>query len=184
MIDPARQDQAATTAGHGAGSRTGPSLHVLYVAWGFPPHRGPGAYRSLATVNMLASAGHRVTVITADLATFDVMMGADRSLLDRIHPEVRVIRVPFPAGRRDPIVSRWTRERARAPKDWRDAMSVREAAVFPEHTYSLWRPRLDAAAYRLHRADPVDLTIATGNPYVDFSPAFHLRAEALSLIHI
>lgn len=156
----------------------GRAPHVLYVAWGFPPHRGPGTYRALATVNALVGLGARVTVITADLATFEVVSGADPSLLAHVDPAVRVVRVPFPPGRRDPVVSRWSRQRAEAPGDWRDATTARELAVYPELTYALWRPRLDAAAYRLHRADPVDLVIATGNPYVDFSPAFSLGVES------
>jgi glycosyltransferase involved in cell wall biosynthesis len=152
-------------------------MHVLYVSWGFPPHRGPGTYRGLATVNALAAAGHRVTVLTADLATFEVITGADLSLLDRIHPDVEVVRVPFPAGRRDPIITRWTKQRAMTPKDWRELMTARERSAFPEAVYGLWKQRAEAAAYRLHRTDPVDLVIATGNPYVDFAPAFHLGVE-------
>ena len=67
-----------------AGSATAP--HVLYVAWGFPPHRGPGTYRALATANLLAELGCRVTVLTADLATFDLVVGADHSLLAEVDP--------------------------------------------------------------------------------------------------
>ncbi len=152
-------------------------LHVLYVSWGFPPHRGPGTYRGLASVNALAEAGHRVTVLTADLATFDVVIGADRSLLDRIHPAVAVHRVAFPAVRADPVVSRWPVQRARARKAWAQDVDAHEGSLFPERVYASWRPRVEAAAYRLHRKDPVDLVIATGNPYVDFVPAFHLGVE-------
>ena len=151
--------------------------HVLYVSWGFPPHRGPGTYRGLATVNALAERGHRVTVLTADLATFDVVVGADRSLLAEIDPSVRVLRVPFPAVRADPVVSRWPSQRARARKQWAAELEEREKGLFPEKVYAEWRPRVEAAAYRLHRTDPVDLVIATGNPYVDFVPALHLGVE-------
>lgn len=152
-------------------------LNILYVAWGFAPHRGPGTYRALATVNALVSEGHRVTVLTADLANFDVVTGADRSLMDAIDPAVNVVRVGFPVGRRDPIVSRWDKDRAHTPPAWRDRMTARELAVFPEAVYALWKQRADAAAYRMHRQDPFDLVIGTGNPYVDFSPAFHLGVE-------
>ncbi len=44
--------------------------HVLYVAWGFPPSRGGGVYRALATANGFARAGFRVTVLTATRETF------------------------------------------------------------------------------------------------------------------
>ncbi len=151
--------------------------HVLYVAWGFPPHRGPGTYRALATANLLAEIGCRVTVLTADLATFDLVVGADNSLLAEIDPRIRVLRVSFPAGRRDPVVNRWELARVAAPPQWLERTLAREAKVFPEPVYGPWRPRIDAAAQRLHRVDPVDLVMATGNPYVDFSVAQRLHVD-------
>src|SRR4029077_11302604 len=67
--------------------------HTLYVAWGFAPHRGPGVYRPLATVGELVRRGHRVTVLTTDLDTFDLVIGSDRGLLADVDPSVRVVRV-------------------------------------------------------------------------------------------
>src|SRR5262249_42709016 len=92
--------------------------HVLYVAWGFPPHRGPGTYRALATANLLADLGCRVTVLTADMATFDLVIGGDHSLMTAVDPRIRVLRVPFPPGRRDPVVNRWPLERVAQPTTW------------------------------------------------------------------
>ena len=151
--------------------------HVLYVAWGFPPHRGPGTYRALATANLLVELGARVTVLTADVATFDLVVGADDSLLAEVDPRIRVLRVPFPAGRRDPIINRWEMARVSGPQQWLERTLAREARVFPEPVYGPWRPRIDAAAQRLHRVAPVDLVIATGNPYVDFSVAQRLNVD-------
>ncbi len=158
-----------------AGAPVGP--HVLYVAWGFPPHRGPGTYRALATSNLLVELGATVTVMTADLATFDMVVGGDDSLLAEIDPRTRVVRVPFPAGRRDPIINRWEPERVSAPKQWLARTVAREERVFPEQVYGPWRPRIDAAAQRLHRLHSIDLVVATGNPYVDFSVAQRLNVD-------
>ncbi|MEO5744087.1 MAG: hypothetical protein ABIQ53_05785, partial [Terracoccus sp.] len=68
-------------------------LHILYVTWGLAPHQGPGALRATATVSELVRQGHRVTVLTADLRTFDGVLGDDRSLLDHLPEAVRVVRV-------------------------------------------------------------------------------------------
>ncbi len=148
--------------------------HILYVAWGFPPHRGPGAYRPLATVNELARRGHRVTVLTADLDTFDLVVGSDRSLLERVAEGVRIVRVPFPATTRDPVVNSWPVQRALDPRRWREEETARLNSLFPDAPYAEWLSTATAAAARVHETDPVDLTIATGNPYVDFAVALRL----------
>jgi hypothetical protein len=105
--------------------------HILYVAWGFAPHRGPGAYRPLATVNALAERGHRVTVLTADLDTFDLVVGGDHSLLAEVHPDVRLLRVPVLQDWRDPFVNRWTVERATDQKEWVRFAAVDQVQAFP-----------------------------------------------------
>lgn len=152
-------------------------MHVLYVAWGFPPHRGPGTYRALASVDHLVARGHEVTVLTADLEYFRFVTGSDASLLDRIDPAARVVRVPFPPVHREPLINRWSQKRAELPKPWRDQTLANERRVFPEGQYAFWRPRVEAAAYRIHREHPVDLVIATGNPYVDFVVPMMMNAE-------
>jgi len=151
--------------------------HVLYVAWGFPPHRGPGTYRALATANLLVDLGCRVTVLTADEATFDLVIGGDHSLVREIDPRVSVLRVPFPAGRRDPVINRWPPDRVTDPAAWAARTERAELAVFPEAVYGPWRPRVEAAAQRLHRVDPVHLAIATGNPYVDYAVPQRLNVD-------
>lgn len=152
-------------------------LHVLYVAWGFVPHRGPGAYRPLATVNELARRGHRVTVLTADLDTFAIAVGADESLVARVHPDVRIVRVPMLQDVRDPVINRWSLERAENQRPWTQAVLDQQTQAFPEPVYAPWGPRAEAVALRLHATDPVDLTMATGNPYVDFTVALTLHQE-------
>jgi len=152
-------------------------LHVLYVAWGFPPHQGPGARRSLATVAELVRQGHRVTVLTADLATFDVVFGGDRSLLDEIPQDVHVVRVAMAAEPRDPLLNRWPAARIEDPKAWGAKVAKEQVRAFPEEVYGTWQPRAEAVAHRIHELDPVDLVIATGDPYVDFSVALRLHVD-------
>jgi glycosyltransferase involved in cell wall biosynthesis len=152
-------------------------LHVLYVAWGFAPHQGPGVYRPLATVAELVHQGHRVTVLTADLATFDLVIGGDRSLLDDVPEGVRVVRVAMAQEQRDPLVNRWSAARLANPRAWAEKARADQVLAFPEWVYATWQPRAEAAATRIHELDPVDLVIATGNPYVDFTVALRLHVD-------
>ena len=151
--------------------------HMLYVAWAYPPARGSGVYRALATANTFASHGWRVTVLTAERETFAKTGGSDESLEAHVHPSIRIERIPFdvPAYRAD--LRAWSRWRARFPEFWNAWQSIRERRIFPEAVYGAWRPVLEAEALRIHRADPVDLTIATANPNVDFAAAYALHRD-------
>ena len=82
-------------------------LHVLYVAWGFARHGGPGVQRQLATVAELVRQGHRVTMLTADLDTFDQVIAGDRSRLRDIPDAIQVVRVAMAQRQREPVVNRW-----------------------------------------------------------------------------
>jgi glycosyltransferase involved in cell wall biosynthesis len=151
--------------------------HVLYVAWGFPPCRGGGVYRALATANAMAAAGLRVTVLTADRETFLRFTGADESLEAQIDPSIRVLRVPFDWPALEWDLRRWPRARVLAPSLWMKRRLRADKAIFPEPGYGAWRPRLEAAAERLHREDPVDVVVATANPAVDYAPALLLHRQ-------
>lgn len=167
-------DVAPPTAVAARGSRR---PRVLYVAWGFPPHRNAGTYRPLAAVNTLVARGAHVTVLTADTETFEVAIGAEPSLCELVDPRAVVHRVAMNHDLRDPIVNRWPAARAGRTRQWTRARAAERAKEFPEPTYVPWlRPAL-SAALALHRADPFDLTIATGNPYVDFVVAATLHAD-------
>jgi len=172
-------------------------LHVLFVAWGFAPAQGPGPDRSLATVAALTRLGHRVTVLTADLATFDLATfdlatldladvdlatvdmanGADRSRLDDVPEGVRVVRVAMAPRARDPLLNRWSATRLADPKAWADTDHKNELRGYPEPTFGPWQPRAEATAARIHELEPVDLVIATGSPYVDFTVALRLHVD-------
>ncbi|WP_040155490.1 glycosyltransferase [Mobilicoccus massiliensis] len=151
--------------------------HMLYVAWGFPPSRGGGVYRALATVNAFAREGFRVTVITADRETFELYTGVDESLEAQVDPGVRVVRVPFDWPAMDTDLRHWSALRMWAGPLWRRWRIRKDRVSFPEIGYGPWRPRIEEAAKRIHAEDPIDLTVATANPNVDFCAAAVLNAE-------
>lgn len=151
--------------------------HVLYVAWGFPPCRGGGVYRALATANGFAQRGFRVTVLTATRDTFMRFTGADVSLERQIDPRVDVVRIPFDWPAMESDVRQWSALRALAPRVWRKVHNRRDLISFPEHGYGPWRRRLEHAALAIHALDPVDLVVATANPNVDFMAARALHAR-------
>jgi glycosyltransferase involved in cell wall biosynthesis len=62
------------------------------VAYDFPPHAAIGTMRTLRVVQRLAEDGWDVTVLTSDPATFRSGTPVDGALLDRIPPQVRVVR--------------------------------------------------------------------------------------------
>lgn len=156
----------------------GHAPHVLYVAWGFPPSRGGGVYRALATANGFAEQGFRVTVLTAERETFLDYTGADTSLEELVDPRVQVLRVPFEWPMLETDVRRWGAVRALAPGLWRRARVKRDVIPFPEVGYGPWKKRIQTAAWQLHRRDPVDLVVATANPNVAFSVADLLHRRA------
>jgi glycosyltransferase involved in cell wall biosynthesis len=145
--------------------------HVLYVAWGFPPSRGGGVYRALATANGLSRQGFSVTVLTATRETFLRHTGADLSLEAEVDPAIRVVRIPFDWPIMETDVRTWPLTRALHPAAWRKARIAADLAVFPEPSYGPWRPALERAAREIHAERPVDLVVATANPNVDFVPA-------------
>lgn len=149
--------------------------HVMYVAWGFPPSRGGGVYRALATANALVDAGLRVTVLTADRETFTRFTGADFSLEERIDPRLVVRRVPFDWPAREWDIRRWPKSRVMTPIRWRDRRRQQDERQFPEAGYGAWRSRLEEAAEQVHHADPVDVVVATANPHVDFAAAWMMH---------
>ena len=154
------------------------SPHLLYTAWGFPPSRGAGMYRALATVTAFIDAGWRVTVLTADRAAFETLTGIDTDAEARVHPAATVVRVRFDARRGERDLGRWSRLRMASPLLWSGMRLLVETARFPEPGYGHWAAPLAAAARAIHQRDPVDLTIGTANPNVDFVPGEVLHRRA------
>jgi glycosyltransferase involved in cell wall biosynthesis len=151
--------------------------HALYIAWGFPPSRGSGVHRALATANGLVDVGFDVTVLTCDRETFFRFTRADPTLEALVRPDIDVVRVPFewPLMERD--IRRWDRARARHPIAWREARPIEDRNHYPETGYGPWGKQLVAAAREIHSRRPVDVTVATANPNVDVEAAHQLFLE-------
>lgn len=145
--------------------------HVLYVAWGYPPSRGGGVYRALATPNAFAAKGFDVTVLTCTEDTFVASTGTDTSLMTQIDPRIEVVRIPFAWPAMETDLRKWSALRAMAPRVWRRRQRLLDVRDFPEVSYGPWRRPLEAAALRIHARKPVDLVVATANPNVDFAAA-------------
>jgi glycosyltransferase involved in cell wall biosynthesis len=144
---------------------------VLYVAWGFPPARGGGVYRALATSAAFAEAGAQVTVLTAEREAFERYTAVDRELEEHVHPAVTVRRLPFRWPAREPDRSRWPLSRRLFPRVWWRARKQLDRLPFPEPGYGPWRRTLERDALAVHADRPVDLVVATANPYVDLAAA-------------
>lgn len=144
--------------------------HLLYVAWGYPPSRGAGMYRALATANAFAANGWKVTVLTATKETFERLTGSDPQSEAAIDPSITVVRIPFDPERGEANLAKWPRSRVFSPLLWNYLRAFRARAGFPELGYASWRRPLVAAAAAIHASEPVSLVIGSANPNVDFMP--------------
>lgn len=149
--------------------------HLLYVAWGFPPSRGAGMYRALATANAFVDAGWKVTVLTPERAVFAQLTDLDPLTEAAIDPRITVQRVGFDLSRGETDLSQWSRWRIESPLGWSGLKVLAESASFPEPRYGGWRRRLVPAALAVHAENPVDIVIGTANPSVDFTPGWELH---------
>lgn len=160
-----------------SGARSAAKPHVLYVCWGFPPSRGSGVFRGLATANALAAEGFRVTVITADRETFIRHTGVDLALEERVDASIQIIRVPFEWPTKAQELGEWTPERAEDPAAWMEAWNEACLATFPEPRYGAWAPRIVEAAEQLHARQPINLVVTTANPNVAGLVGAHLYEQ-------
>ena len=151
--------------------------HLLFVVWGFPPCRGSGVYRALATANGFAENGWDVTVLTCEREVFFRYTGADPALEPLVDPRVKVVRIRFDWPALDPDVSHYSAVRALAPRVWAKARVRRDQIPFPERGYGPWRGLLEEAAERIHQERAVDLTVYTANPNVTATAAWHLHSR-------
>lgn len=149
--------------------------HLLYVSWGFPPSRGAGVYRALATANYFVRNGWDVTVLTATRETFEHRTGVDLKLEQEVDPRVRIVRVPFEWPGAHPDISTWSRLRLFSDLLSTFIRTKLGALHFPESVYGAWKTPLIEATRNIHRATPVSLVIGTANPNVDFAPGLYLH---------
>lgn len=157
-------------------AQTGPRPpHVLYVAWGYPPSRGAGMYRALATANAFARDGWRVTVLTATRETFERLTGSDPESEAYIDPRIHVVRIPFDPELGETDLRAWSRARVYSPLLWNFVRWLLSWLPFPESGYGAWKTPLVRATDAIHREHPVDLVVGSANPNVDFAPGRRLR---------
>jgi glycosyltransferase involved in cell wall biosynthesis len=153
-------------------------LHLLYVAWGFPPSRTGGVHRALATVNAFAADGWDVTVLTVPREVFRDVTGADPRLESLVDPRVDVRRIPFDWPAQQTDLRAWPAWRVLFPRLWATVRKRRDLRAFPEAGYGPWRFELEQAALAVHAEHPVDLVVATTNPEVSVTAGTRLHAEA------
>ncbi|HWK77240.1 glycosyl transferase [Microbacterium sp.] len=147
------------------------SRHLLLTAWAFAPARTSGVYRAIGLANAFSDAGWRVTVLTAPEKVFSDEGAVDTSLNATVADGIVVRRVPFLSSVYSTDISTWTRGQARQPELW----AWWHGRRFPEHGFGDWRRALSRAAFDVHRHTPVDLTLGTAGPSVDFIPGWELK---------
>ena len=152
--------------------RQSPRPRVVYVAFYFPPTRASGVYRSRATANHLAAAGWDVTVITPQREFFvEDIKSFDPSLEATVRGDVQVDRVRFRGRALESDVRRFSWLRANMPLVSKRLTATLENTFFPEH-YQPWIPPVVRRIRELHRRAPLDLVLATGNPFSAFAAAW------------
>lgn len=139
--------------------------HIALVAFYFPPSRASGVYRMLALANYLARSGWDVTVVTVTEDFFDrITRSSDPSLVNAIHPAVRVERVPLPMKHLEPDLRRYGWFRGNYP-----GIHKRMVRRLTNHLwcdqYGSWVPGVMTRLLQIHRRHRIDVTLATGNPY-------------------
>src|SRR5215207_4061137 len=109
--------------------------HVIYVAIGFPPAAKSSAHRMKATANLLCEQGCDVTVVTIARESWIREYGLDTTLLDDVHPRVRIVELDLCRDDVDPDLRTYGWFRARHPKRWIKYRRRRE--VFPTRSTSV-----------------------------------------------
>lgn len=150
---------------------------LLFLAFGFPPAAKSSTYRLLEIGNQFAERGWQVTVLNAPNEVWESDTGVDLSLMQRVHPDITMIPVPVESPQRETDISRFSEERAIAPKRWLKNLREASMQVFPEPAFGAWRPAIEETAVRLHQENPFDLVVVSCTPYVLLSTALRLKRE-------
>src|SRR5262245_34545013 len=172
-----RRSTASTPDDVRRNSRTGARPHVIYLAIGFPPAAKSSSYRLRATANQFASFSWDVTVINFGEAAWEREFGLDRTLMDGVHPRVRIVELPLVRQDLETDVRRFPEARAVEPARWRAAHNRRILASFPEPVFGGFRSALEQAVVRVHRKRPADLLMTSCAPYVNLAATWRLWAE-------
>lgn len=146
--------------------------HLLFFAFPFPPSRGGGVYRTVASANHFAKKGWRVTVIAPEEDYFFRYQGSeDRSLLSWVSPRIQVERVRLTNWLREDDLRRKSLISAVSPAG--SSRSVRRVSRYlaPLDHYPFWLWPAVVRALAVARRDPFDVILATGNPFSSFVAA-------------
>ena len=175
------------------------SKRILLIAFFYPPSRSSGVYRALAMGNYLAERGHQVTVLTTSRSFFEFEAGPpDETLVARIDPRIKILRVPFSTRPKQQSINRRARILARfgpllkwlVPRSIRPTikrlltrpfqLNLSAAAPPPsgslvppglDDRYRSWfGPSMEAITKSMDLAE-LDAVIATGNPWTSFAIA-------------
>ncbi|PYI69237.1 glycosyl transferase [Arthrobacter livingstonensis] len=147
--------------------------HLLYIAYSFPPSTASSVYRCTAVANAFAADGWDVTVLTVDPTVWSEIAGLDEKLLESVDPQVHIVPVTD-GGAEDPArgdLRTFSRLRVAAPYVWKELRRRRSRRDFPENFHGAWLKPAGRAARDIHADKPVDLVMASANPYVSFAVA-------------
>jgi glycosyltransferase involved in cell wall biosynthesis len=155
----------------------GAAPHLLYFAIGFPPAAKSCVFRMRETANQFAAAGWRVTVVTIEDEGWLGDCGIDPGLSESVDPRVDVVKLPLAREDLETDLRRFSRERAIDPLLWQKTDREQTYEVFPDPVFGRWRYDLEEAALRIHREDPVTLSLASCVPYVQLAALRRLYEE-------
>ncbi|WP_040155483.1 glycosyltransferase [Mobilicoccus massiliensis] len=142
--------------------------HVGLVAFYFPPSRASGVYRMLALANHLVEQDFEVTVFTVTPDFFEhITRSSDESLLASIDPRVAVERIPLPMQHLETHPRRFSWLRGNFPELHRKLSKRATDSIWLDQ-YGAWVPGLLTRMFSVHRRRPLDVVLATGNPYSSY----------------
>jgi glycosyltransferase involved in cell wall biosynthesis len=153
--------------------RQSKTKRVLIVSFDFPPHRTAAVYRMTSFAGYLPQFGWQPTVLTTRIRAGD----QEPELLEKLAPEVRVVRTPYlhvggwenfaasaarglgglssaPTASRQPRFDRYLRSLGEL---------ARSVVYFPDDTVG-WLPYALRKAIQLHREEPFDAVFTTSPP--------------------
>lgn len=138
----------------------------------FPPASGGGVYRPLSFVRHLSRIGWEITVVTPKPGEFWI---SDPTLMQRVPPEVRVVRTASFSAPRLLAARRSAAGQARRSSSRFEALRRLSQLVLLPDAYAGWLPCAIRAADRLCREQHFDAVYSTSPP-----DSTHLAARAVA----
>jgi glycosyltransferase involved in cell wall biosynthesis len=173
-------------------------LHILVVAYLFPPDAASGSHRTLYFSNQWAKAGDRVTVITVREDCYDSAVQLDRGLLAQVDPAITVVRVaakrPLQAllalrdalrrrlrGRHDAATAGGIPAEAKAARSTGKFQLIKDTVTdllsLPD-VHIGWVPEAVRQASRTIRTNTIDCIYASGGPWSGLLAALRIHRRS------